>query len=157
VKNWITLNEPSVVSKHGHLDGAQAPGLNDYWAALRVTHNLMRAHGRAVQIYRAVGGDGQIGITVNITPQHPASDSDEDVATADRNDAFLNRAYLDPIFKGSYPDVLPEWFGEAWPDIREGDLDEVHSPIDFLGVNYYTRQMTAHKRGVGVVDAEQVK
>ncbi len=157
ITNWITINEPSVVSKRGHLDGTQAPGLNDYWAALRVSHNLMMAHGRAVHLYRASGGDGQIGITVNITPQHPASDSTEDIAAAERNDAFLNRAYLDPIFKGSYPDVLPAWFGEAWPNVRDDDLDEVHSPIDFLGVNYYTRQVTANRRGAGVVDAQQVE
>ena len=143
VKSWATLNEPWVVTDGGYLHGALAPGHRSRFEAPIASHNLLRAHGAAVQAYRAEGKH-KIGIVVNLEPKYPASDSAEDLAAVKRADAYMNRQYLDPVFFGHYPDELKEIFGEAWPDWPAADFELIKQPIDFLGVNYYTRNVTRH-------------
>lgn len=138
VPMWATLNEPWVVMDGGYLHGLLAPGHRVLAEAPRVTHNLLRAHARAVAAYRAEGRN-QIGLVVNLEPKYAASDDPADRAAAARADAYMNRQYLDPVLLGRYPDELREIFGDAWPNIPEADLQRIHAPIDFLGINYYTR------------------
>lgn len=140
VKKWVTLNEPWVITDGGYLHGALAPGHRNMFEAPIASHNLMRAHGAAVQRYREVGAH-EIGLVVNIEPKYPASDSAEDVAATQRADAYMNRQYLDPALKGEYPPELAEIFGEAWPKIAPGDLTDIAQPVDFIGINYYTRNV----------------
>jgi beta-glucosidase len=140
---WATLNEPWVVADGGYLHGTLAPGHRSLSETPRVSHNLLRAHGLAVQAYRAEG-HGQIGLVVNIEPKHPASSSREDVAATRRADAYMNRQYLEPVLSGAYPAELAEMFGDAWPAFPDSDLRLIRQPIDFLGVNYYTRSVTRH-------------
>ena len=141
VKKWVTLNEPWVVSDGGYLHGALAPGHRNRFEAPIAAHNLLRAHGAAVQAYRAEG-QHQIGLVVNLEPKYTASDDSADIAATGRADAYMNRQYLDPAILGSYPEEMAEIFGEAWPDWPAHDLDLIRQPIDFLGVNYYTRNVT---------------
>jgi beta-glucosidase len=141
VELWATLNEPWVVTDGGYLHGALAPGHRNLFEAPIAAHNLLRAHASAVQAYRATGKH-QIGIVVNIEPKDPASDSPEDLAATARADAYMNRQYLDPVFFGRYPEEMREVFGEAWPDFPAADLAHIRQPIDFVGVNYYTRRVT---------------
>ena len=143
VKKWVTLNEPWVVTDGGYLHGALAPGHRNMFEAPIASHNLMRAHGAAVKMYREVGAH-EIGLVVNIEPKYPASDSAEDKAATARADAYMNRQYLDPALKGSYPPELKEMFGEAWPDFASSDLADIAQPIDFIGINYYTRNVVRH-------------
>lgn len=143
VEMWATLNEPWVVADGGYLTGVLAPGHKNLFEAPLASHNLMRAHGSGVQAYRALGKH-RIGLVVNIEPKDPASDRLEDLAATARADAYLNRQYLDPAILGRYPEEMREIFGEAWPDFSQADLDHIRQPIDFLGVNYYTRQVTCH-------------
>jgi beta-glucosidase len=143
VKKWVTLNEPWVVTDGGYLHGALAPGHRSRFEAPIASHNLLRAHGAAVQAYRATGKQ-QIGLVVNLEPKYAASQSEEDAAAVKRADAYMNRQYLDPVYFGTYPDELREIFGEAWPDWPAADFDLIRQPIDFLGVNYYTRSVTKH-------------
>jgi len=140
---WATLNEPWVVADGGYLHGVLAPGHRSLAEAPRVSHNLLRAHGMAVQAYRAEG-KRQIGLVVNLEPKHPASSAPEDLAATRRADAYMNRQYLEPVLSGAYPAELPEMFGDAWPAITEADLRLIRQPIDFLGINYYTRGVTRH-------------
>jgi beta-glucosidase len=146
VPMWATLNEPWVVTDGGYLHGALAPGHRNLYEAPLATHNLMRAHGAGVQAYRAEakGGAGRVGLVVNLEPKYPASQREKDVAATRRADAYMNRQYLDPVFFGTYPAELREVFGDAWPDFPESDMALVRQPIDFLGVNYYTRSVTRH-------------
>ncbi len=141
VKRWITLNEPWVVTDGGYLHGALAPGHRNRFEAPIASHHLLRAHGAAVQAYRAEGKH-QIGVVVNIEPKYPASDDPADQAALVRADAYMNRQYLDPIFLGRYPDEMTEIFGEAWPTWPDEDLALIRQPIDLVGVNYYTRSVT---------------
>ena len=143
VKKWVTLNEPWVVTDGGYLHGALAPGHKNMFEAPIASHNLMRAHGAAVKAYREVGAH-EIGLVVNIEPKYPASDSAEDIAATARADAYMNRQYLDPALKGSYPAELKEIFGEAWPDWPAEDLADIAQPVDFIGINYYTRNVVRH-------------
>ncbi|GAB3022502.1 GH1 family beta-glucosidase [Oleiagrimonas citrea] len=143
VPRWVTLNEPWVVTDGGYLHGVLAPGHRNPYETARASHNLMRAHGAAVQAYRAVGAH-QIGLVVNLEPKYPASESAEDRAATQRADAYMNRQYLDPALKGTYPPEMREIFGDAWPDWPAADFEQIRQPIDFLGINYYTRGLTAH-------------
>jgi beta-glucosidase len=142
VKLWATLNEPWVVTDGGYLHGALAPGHRNRFEAPIATHNLMRAHGRGVEAYRAAGRN-RIGIVVNLEPKYAASQSEEDLAATRRADAYMNRQYLDPVLLGRYPEELREIFGEAWPEHGAEDMKAIRQPIDFVGVNYYTRSVSA--------------
>ena len=139
----MTLNEPWVVADGGYLHGALAPGHRNRFEAPIASHQLMRSHGKAVQAYRAEGRN-QIGLVVNIEPKYPASDSPADVAATARAHAYMNRQYLDPALLGSYPEELREIFGEAWPEWPAADMALIRQPIDFVGINYYTRNVTRH-------------
>lgn len=140
VPMWSTLNEPWVVMHEGHLAGNHAPGHRSVWEAPRVTHNLLRAHTEAVRAYRTEGR-GRIGLVVNLEPKYAATDRPEDVAAQRRAEAYMNRHYLDPVFHGRYPGELREIFGEAWPDYMDREADALREPIDFLGINYYKRNV----------------
>jgi len=147
VAHWATLNEPWVVADGGYLHGALAPGHRNRFEAPIATHNLMRAHGAAVQAYRASGRHA-VGLVVNLEPQAPATSDPADVAAARRVDAYMNRQYLDPALLGEYPAELAEIFGEAWPAWPERDFDQIRQPLDFLGINYYTRSVRRHDPSV---------
>lgn len=140
VPMWITQNEPWCTSMLGYGFGHHAPGLRDWRKAYRAAHHLLLSHGEAVKLYRAVGGTGQIGITLNLTHVYPGSSSEADEEAVRRQDIFLNRWFLDPLTKGSYPN---EYFERLRPFtgpldfIREGDMETISTEFDFLGVNFY--------------------
>src|SRR5678816_2754410 len=80
----------------------------------------------------------------NIEPKYPASASPQDLAATRRAEAYMNRQYLDPVFHGRYPGELREIFGEAWPEWPQQDFELIRQPIDFVGINYYTRSVVRH-------------
>ncbi len=156
VKLWATINEPWVIADGGYLQGALAPGHRSLAEAPVVSHHLLCAHGAAVQAYRAEGKHS-IGLVVNLEPKHPASARPEDVAAAARADAYMNRQYLDPVFFGRYPPELADIFGTAWREWPEADLRLISEPIDFLGVNYYTRGVTQAETAAWPLEAAVVR
>lgn len=155
VTKWTTLNEPWVVTDGGYLFGALAPGHANLFEAPIASHNLMRAHGAAVDAYRAAGAH-EIGLVVNIEPKYPASAGADDLAAVRRADAYMNRQYLDPALLGAYPGEMREIFGEAWPEWPSADFDLIRRKIDFIGVNYYTRSITRHAPDKPPVRADRV-
>src|SRR5438128_2387748 len=112
--------------------------------AVAAAHHLLLSHGRAVQIIRAETPAGtRVGITLNLTQVYPATGSETDHEAARRVDGFGNRWFLDPVFRGSYPlDVLAALDGSG-PPVRDGDLQTIAAPIDFLGINNYSRHVVA--------------
>ncbi|MGK2858059.1 MAG: GH1 family beta-glucosidase [Thermoanaerobaculia bacterium] len=156
VAMWVTINEPWVIASGGYLHGGLAPGHRSNFEAPIATHNILRAHGEAVRAYRA-DGKKQIGIVLNLEPKYAVSSSDEDEAATVRADAFMNRQYLDPLFRGSYPSDMGELFGDAWPQHSASDFATITEPIDFLGINYYSRGWTKNDPGVAVERASRVK
>ncbi|NLG50716.1 MAG: beta-glucosidase [Chloroflexi bacterium] len=145
VQHWITHNEPWVVAFLGNLEGVHAPGWEDAGLALQIAHHVLVSHGLALPVLREKSGEqAKLGITLNLSPAHPATDSPEDRAAAQRQDGYLNRWFLDPVFRGSYPADMAEWYGYLMPRIAPGDMEIIARPIDFLGVNFYTRSVIRH-------------
>jgi beta-glucosidase len=134
---WLTINEPWIVGLLGYLHGLHAPGYkDDVLGEVTVFHHLLLAHGLAVQAFR--GRTGKIGLAPNLAPHYPASPADEEVAHA--SDGYVNRWFLDAIFRGSYPEDMRRRYEELLGPldfIRDGDAELIAQPTDFLGVNYY--------------------
>ena len=143
VRNWITHNEPWVVAWIGHGWGHHAPGRTSEPDALATAHHLLLSHGRAVEIIRRTSPGSQVGITLNLDHAYAASGDPADVAAAHWVDGFHNRWFLDPIFRGAYPEDMAEAWAATMPEIRDGDLETIAAPIDFLGVNNYSSPLVA--------------
>ncbi len=156
VPMWVTLNEPWVVADAGYLHGIHAPGHRSIAETPHVSHNLLRAHGAGLQAIRAERGR-QAGLVVNLEPKYPASDHPADVAATRRADAYMNRQFLDPVLLGRYPEEMSEIFGQAWPVFPEADFALIQQPLDFLGVNYYTRNVTCDDPAALPVRAGRVR
>ncbi len=161
VPYWITQNEPSVVAILGHVTGEHAPGLQDPIAGFRAAHHLLLSHALALQAYREGGRrHGRIGITLNLSPVQPAGDDPEDEAAARRLDGLLNRWFLDPLFRGAYPSDMVAHFaglGLPLPEPPQEEMRAIAAPIDFLGVNYYSRQLVCHEPGEPLMAMRQVE
>jgi beta-glucosidase len=141
VRAFITLNEPWVVADHGYRTGEHAPGRTEPAAALAAAHHLLLAHGLAVRAIRDAAPGADVGITLNFEPKHAASAHPLDLeAAAVAHDQF-NRWFLDPITGSPYPDDGARAWGWTRHEVRPGDMEVIRSPIDFLGVNYYTREI----------------
>jgi beta-glucosidase len=147
VKHWITHNEPWCTAYLGYSTGIHAPGLKDFGLAVRATHHLLLSHAKAVARFRQMNLGGSIGITLNLWPMYPASDSARDAEAVRAADGHYNRWFLDPVFRGTYPeDTLAQFREKGFgPEIAPGDMDVLaKASVDFLGVNYYNRHIVAH-------------
>ena len=146
VRDFVTHNEPWCVAHLGFENGEHAPGLRDPPSALRAAHHLMLSHGMAVERLRAVAPKAEVGIVLNLVPGYPASPSAHDLEATRKFDGFFNRWYLDPLYRGTYPeDAIADRVrqGHLKPGplsyVEPGDMKLISTPTDFLGVNYYSR------------------
>ncbi|MEU5370486.1 GH1 family beta-glucosidase [Streptomyces sp. NPDC005951] len=155
VKDWATLNEPLCSAWIGHLEGRMAPGLTDLTAAVRASYHLHLGHGLAVQAIRAASSDARVGIVNNLSPIEPASASEADLAAARRADGHINRWWLDPILGRGYPQDMVEEYGVELP-VQPGDLETIATPLDWLGLNYYFRQIVTADPDGAAPHARQV-
>jgi beta-glucosidase len=150
---WITHNEPWCSAFLGYGIGVHAPGIRDPQSACIAAHHLLLSHGLAVPRLRAqLRPTAQIGIALNLYPIYPADDRPQTLAAVERADAFANRWFLDPVFRGGYPAGFFESMGVAPPPIQDDDLTLISAPIDFLGVNYYSRKVVRAPAGTEVVN-----
>jgi beta-glucosidase len=162
VSGWITQNEPWCTAFLGNAIGRKAPGISDWATALRVSHHLLLSHGRATQALRSVlGADAEVGLALNLFPIVPAVDDEAHREAARIRDGYVNRWFLDPVFKGAYPeDMVALYEREVGPldAVRDGDLETIGVACDFLGVNYYNpmRVEPAPDGPLRVRDAEPV-
>jgi beta-glucosidase len=140
VRMWATLNEPIAIWV-GYGLGGFAPGVAEAKVGKQAMHNAMLAHGRAVREFRKAGSPGQIGIVVDVWKRYPLTDSAADAALArrDENDSF--RFFFDEIFRGRLDDEnVTRLIAEGTlPEILPGDGDLTSEPIDYLGLNVYSR------------------
>jgi beta-glucosidase len=153
----FTHNEPWVAAFAGHLLGMHAPGTRDLGAALRAAHHLLLSHGLAAEAIRAEAKNPiKIGITLNLNPVYPASDSKKDAEAADRVDAIMNRIVLNPLFKGTTPleefKIIKPFIGGL---IKYGDLEKIRT-LDLLGVNYYSRAVIKHSARIPIMNIDLV-
>ncbi len=154
---WFTHNEPWVAAFVGHFLGEHAPGTKDIGAAIKSLHHIMLSHGLAVEaILAEVKRPVEIGMTQNLNPVHPATDSKKDIAAAQRVDMFMNRIVLDPILKGTSP-ILDSSIAKLLTGrlVQDGDLEKMRR-LDILGVNYYSRAVMKHDPKFPVVNVAQV-
>ena len=166
VERWITLNEPWCSAWLGYGAGRHAPGIRDIGRAATANHHLLLAHGLAIPVLRAAVPSVKVGVTLNLGVFRPGTDHALDLAAARRVDGNLNRLFLDPVFHGSYPEDMLEHYagnGPGFSVVRDGDLEVISQPLDFLGVNYYfpgtimdeRRTAEARVAGYGVPIGEQ--
>ena len=157
VHHWFTINEPWVATFLGHWLGIHAPGTRDFREALLAAHHLLLAHGQGLSALRSEmqAGD-RAGIVLNLSPCDPAGDSNADIEAAHRVDGFLNRWFLDALFKGRYPEDMVRLYGDAMPAIDQADMAIISQPTDLLGMNYYTRAVVAHDAAMRPLRARQV-
>lgn len=140
---WATHNEPWVAAFLGYAHGLHAPGMCDCSKAYQAAHHLLLLHGKAVQVFRQGGYGGKIGLILNLNGLLPASDREEDVAARNRVYDETHALFLDPVFKGTYPQALFDYVGAHQPKVHPNDLDIIHQPIDFLGLNYYNTDVVS--------------
>ena len=141
IRHWATHNEPWCVAWLGYGTGHHAPGRVSQHGALAAAHHLLLSHAFATEVIRRDAPGAQVGIVLNIDHVDPASGSDADHAAARYVDGFHNRWFLDPLFRGVYPADIVEHYGADALPVETGDLKLIARPIDFLGVNNYTRQI----------------
>jgi beta-glucosidase len=150
-----TINEPWCVAFLSHFLGVHAPGYRDLRAAARAMHHVLFAHGTAIDALRAAGTKN-LGIVLNLEKSEPASDSEDDKKACDFGDALFNRWYLGGVLKGEYPSVMTDWLEPYLPANYRDDMAVVSRPLDWLGINYYTRGLYKASSEPGR-HAEQVK
>jgi beta-glucosidase len=145
VKQWITHNEPWCTSMMGYQLGKHAPGLRDWAAALRASHHVLLSHAWSVPVLRGRSRGAEVGIALNLTPAFPASRSSLDIEAWRHFDGYFNRWFLDPLHGRKYPaDMVADYVAAGHlPDglsfVKDEDLRAIATPLDFIGVNYYTR------------------
>ncbi len=139
VHAYATLNEPFCSAFLGYEDGTHAPGKVGKEYGKKAAHHLLLAHGLAMRVLQKNSPKSLNGIVLNFTPCYPESTSKEDLQASQYADQYFNHWYAEPVLAGKYPeiiDTMPDW---QKPDILDGDLDIISTPLDFLGVNFYTR------------------
>lgn len=139
VDSYATLNEPFCSSFLGYEIGTHAPGKTGRKLGRQSAHHLLLAHGLAMQVLAQKSPHTKNGIVLNFTTAYAFSDTDQ-VAT-ERANQYFNHWYAQPLFDGKYPDVMYDLTEDERPDIEAGDMDIIAQPLDFLGVNFYTRNI----------------
>ncbi|MEM9158602.1 MAG: GH1 family beta-glucosidase [Verrucomicrobiota bacterium] len=159
VKHWITLNEPWCSAVLGHGQGYFAPGRACPDEPYVAAHNLLRAHGKIVKIYREEFADqgGLIGITNNCDWREPNSDATEDREAAQRSLEFFLSWFADPIYLGDYPEVMRKRVGDRLPILSDEDKALLKGSSDFFGLNHYTTMMASAYRFEGDAPTDAVK
>lgn len=134
-----THNEPWCTANLGYGNGQFAPGVVDPVAALQVSHHLLLSHGLAIQAMRKQNKSAKLGIVLNQWTADPATDSDEDRAAAAWEYARSVQWFMDPIFRGHYPELALAKIDRSRFIVAPEDMQAIQQPLDFLGINYYFR------------------
>ncbi len=148
VKNWMTINEPWVVAFLGNLSGVHAPGIRDERTTLQVAHGLLLAHGKAMAAIKDSRSDTKCGIVLSLSAVEPETDSAFDFRIAEKAWQQNGQWFLDPLFKGNYPEESLWQYGKNAPKFEAADMKTISAPMDFVGINYYFRDVVG---GNGVI------
>ncbi|CCH34039.1 GH1 family beta-glucosidase [Actinosynnema sp. NPDC047251] len=142
VRQWTTVNEPWCSAFLGYGSGVHAPGVVDPKGALEAAHHLLLGHGLALRAMSAAAPAGHLfSIVLNFSAMWVDVDDEPHRLAARGVDGLQHRIFLDPLAGRGYPaDVLAgtAWLGDWQRVVRDGDLAVVATPVDWLGVNYYS-------------------
>ena len=139
VYSYATLNEPFCSAYLGYEIGIHAPGIKGKAFGKKAAHHLLLAHGLAMQVLNQESPNTLNGIVLNFTPCYAETNSPEDISASEFADDYFNQWYIKPLFDAQYPEILNQLPTTDHPDVVDGDLDIISQPIDFLGINYYSR------------------
>jgi beta-glucosidase len=148
VTEWITQNEPWCSAFLSYQQGIHAPGHHNWNEAIRASHHLLLSHGLAAEAIRSAAPGARIGIAINFEPADPASEDAPAMGAANRYNGYFFHWFLDPLFGRGYPTEMVEHYADQGhlPDgmnfVADGDLELISRPLDFLGINYYTRHLS---------------
>jgi beta-glucosidase len=143
VLDWATHNEPYCAAWLGYVVGVHAPGRTDVRDGAAAVHHVLLSHGLAVEAIRRESKGARVGIVLDSWPVHPATNDPADLAAAHEADGFRTRLFFDPILRGRYPEDVLDRLGDAAPPVRDGDLELIAAPLDFVGVNNYSRTVVS--------------
>lgn len=149
VADWSTHNEPWCASWLGYGLGIHAPGRRSRADAVAAAHHLLLSHGWAVEAIRREAREPRVGVILDAWPAYPASDDPADAAAARAADALRNRFFFDGALRGSYPDEALEQLAPIEPPVRDGDMAALAPPLDWVGVNNYSRTLVRNDPGGG--------
>ena len=136
---YATLNEPFCSAFLGYEAGIHAPGIVGKEFGKKAAHHLLLAHGLAMEVLAKNRPESKNGIVLNFTPCYPESDSLADIKATAFADDYFNQWYIKPLFDSQYPEIMAQLPKEHRPEIHDGDMEIISYPLDFLGVNFYTR------------------
>jgi beta-glucosidase len=142
ISDWVLMNEPNSFTSVGYLDGTRAPGKQNILSFLKASHTANLAQGMGFRALKAICPNARVGSAFFLSPCEPVSNTEADQLAAERAHGVINRWFLDPPLRGTYPEVFPV-SPAFFMGIRSGDLDLIRVPLDFIGANIYTRTMVA--------------
>ena len=147
ISDWMIFNEPAVFTALGYYLGTHAPGRSRLDDLLRASHTVNLAQGQAFAAMKATQSDAFIGTAHSMSPCEPAGDHEADQEAAERWHGLSNLLYLEPALHGRYPDIFPDGVPTERMGIEDGDMDRIRAPMDFIGINLYTRTRVAAQSG----------
>jgi beta-glucosidase len=143
VTDWCIFNEPWVFVFLGYGRGVHAPALKDFTATLRATHVVNLAQGQAFRAIKVVNPKFKVGTAFSMSNCEPATANAGDKAAADRAHALGNIWFLHPALEGEYPKAFPDGNPYDVMGVKPGDMELCKAPLDFIGINYYRRQLVS--------------
>lgn len=143
ISNWCIFNEPSAFTFLGYAHGVHAPGRHNFADCMRATHVVNIAQGQAFHTIKAINSNLQVGTALTMFHAQPATSNEADRRAADRAHALANIWFTHPALRGEYPQAFGGENPLALMDVRSGDMDLCRAPLDFLGINYYQRQLVS--------------
>ena len=149
VHDWSTHNEPWCAAWLGYGYGIHAPGRRSRADAVAAAHHLLLSHGWAVDVIRREAHQARVGIILDSVPMHAAGEDPADIAAARAADALRNRFFFDGALRGSYPEDAIELLAPIEPPVRDGDMAALAPPLDWIGVNNYSRMLVRANPGGG--------
>lgn len=139
VTSWATFNEPWCIAFLGHRRGVHAPGSTSVKDCFQVIHNVLLASGLALPQMRENAPNADHGIVLNFAPGYAHSDDDADIQARKNHDDEHTHWYIKPILEGEYPETVKAMYPDDMPVVEDGDMEIISRPVDFIGLNYYTR------------------
>ena len=143
ISNWCIFNEPWVFTMLGYGWGIHAPGRKSFNDFLKASHVVNIAQGQAFRALKAINNKLTVGTAFSVAHCQPATSSEADRKAADRAHALGNIWFLHPALKGEYPVAFAGPNPIETMGVRPGDMDLVRAPLDFIGINYYRRQLVS--------------
>lgn len=137
IEEYFLLNEPWTTIIIGHYWGAMPPGENSLSKALLAAHNLSLAQGL---MYQSLAKHKvKISTVYNVIGYYANSLDALDVLAAKTAYGSVNSWFLDPVFKGEYPEDMLEIYGTAVPNYTSEDMKiiKIGDKLTALGLNYY--------------------